>query len=149
MEVILLERLENLGDLGERVNVKSGYARNFLIPKRKAVPATAERIAEFETRRADLEAAAAQLREQAQARADQLEGLRLTLSARSAGENRLYGSISTVEIAEAAQAEGAQIERKEIRLPEGAIREAGEHEVEIYLHPDVSATILVEVLVQE
>ena len=113
------------------------------------MPATADRIAEFETRRAELEAAAAQLREAAQARATALEGLRLTLSARSAGENRLYGSISTVEIAEAAQAEGAQIERKEIRLPDGVIREAGEHEVEIYLHPDVSATIQVEVLAQE
>lgn len=149
MEVILLEKIENLGALGDRVNVKPGYARNYLLPKRKAVSATPERIKEFEARREELEKLAEQTLTQAQERKQKLDGVTVTLSAKSAGEGRLYGSIGPVDIADALSDLGYEVERREVRLPGGPIRMAGEHEAVIHLHTDVNATIKVTVVGEE
>jgi len=149
MEVILLEKIENLGSLGDRVKVKPGYARNYLLPKRKAVTATPERIKEFEARREELEQLAAQAQAQAKARQQQLEGVSVTLTGKSAGEGRLYGSIGPADIADALIELGHEIERREVRLPEGPIRMAGEHEAIVHLHTDVDAVIKVVVIGEE
>ena len=141
MEIILLEKVENLGGLGDKVRVKSGYARNFLIPKGKAKYATAANIAEFEAKRAELEKAAAEALNIAQARAGQLEGLEAELSAHAGSEGKLFGSIGTQDIADAVTAAGVPVERREVRLPEGAIRQTGEYEITLHLHSDVNATI--------
>ena len=141
MEIILLEKVENLGGLGDKVRVKSGYARNFLIPKGKAKYATAANIAEFEAKRAELEKAAAEAVAVAQARAGQLEGLVAELGAHAGSEGKLFGSIGTQDIADAVTAAGVPVERREVRLPEGAIRQTGEYEITLHLHSDVNAMI--------
>ena len=141
MEVILLEKIEHLGVMGDRVKVKAGYGRNFLIPKGKAAAATAENIAMFEARRAELEQAAAEALAAAQARRDQFAGLTIKLSAKAGDEGKLFGSVGTHDIADAVCAAGVEIERHEVRLPEGPFRQVGEYEVQLHLHSDVNATI--------
>ncbi len=141
MEVILLEKVENLGNLGDRVNVKPGYGRNYLIPSGKATPATEEQIKAFEERRAELEKAAAEALAAAEARREQLAGMTVTIKAKAGEEGRLFGSVGTTDIAEAITAAGVPMERSEVRLPEGAFRQLGEFQVQIHLHSDVDAEI--------
>jgi len=141
MEIILLEKIENLGAMGDKVNVKPGYGRNYLIPKGKAAPATAENIAEFETRRAELEKASAETLQAAEARRDQLEGKQITIVAKAGEEGKLFGSIGTADIASSISESGVTIERNEVRLPEGAFRLLGEYDVELHLHADVNVTV--------
>jgi len=141
MEVILLEKVENLGGLGDRVNVKSGYGRNFLIPSGKATPATEAHIKAFEERRAELEKTAAEAQTAAEARRDKLVDMSITIQAKAGEEGKLFGSIGTVDIAEAIVAAGVEIERSEVRLPEGAFRQLGEYSVLVHLHSDVNIEI--------
>lgn len=143
MEVILLEKVQNLGDLGDRVNVKPGFGRNYLLPQGKAVPATEANVAEFEARRAELEKVAAEKTAAAQARADKLEGFSLTLVRKAGDEGKLYGSVSNIDIAEAAVDAGVEIERNEVRMPAGPIRQAGEYDIAVHLHTDIDVTIKV------
>ncbi|HEC17785.1 MAG TPA: 50S ribosomal protein L9 [Gammaproteobacteria bacterium] len=143
MEVILLEKIANLGDLGSRVNVKNGYARNYLIPQGKAARATPERIAEFEKRRAELEKKAAQSLAEAKSRAEKLESLEVEIVQKAGPEGKLYGSVGTQNLAEAITAAGVEVSRQEVRLPEGPLRHTGEFDVELQLHPDVTATVKV------
>ncbi len=149
MEVILLQKVDNLGGLGDKVKVRAGYGRNFLIPKGLAKPATPENIAEFEARRAELEKAAAETLAAAQARKENLEGLEIRITSKSGGEGKLFGSVGTVDIADAVTAMGHELERREVRMPEGPIRTLGEHEVELHLHTDVNATIKVVIVDEE
>ena len=149
MEVILLEKIENLGGIGDKVKVKSGYGRNYLIPQGKATLATPEHLAEFEARRAELEAKAAEDLENAQARAAKFEGLTLVVKSKAGTEGKLFGSIGTIDIAAAATAAGVEVARSEVRLPEGPIRVVGEHMVEFHLHTDVSVEVPVEVAAEE
>lgn len=149
MEVILLEKVENLGGLGDKVKVRAGYARNFLIPKGKAKYATAANLAEFEARRAELEKAAADALSAAEARREALEGKEVSITAKSGSEGKLFGSVGTVDIADALKAAGLEVEKREIRMPEGAIRQAGEYELTVHLHTDVNATIKVVVVGEE
>ena len=147
MEVILLENISNLGGLGDKVNVKAGFGRNYLVPQGKAVPATATNVAEFEARRADLEAAAATTLAAAEARAETINALGLISIAANAGEEgKLFGSIGTRDIAEAVSAAGAEIDKCEVRLPEGALRDLGEFEVAIQVHGDVFASVAIAVI---
>lgn len=147
MEVILLENIGNLGNLGDKVDVKAGYGRNFLIPQGKAVPATEDNVAKFEARRAELEAAAAEALAGAEARAETINALGLiTITANAGEEGKLFGSVGTRDIAEAVTAAGAEIDKAEVRLPEGALRELGEYEVAIQLLGDVTASVAVAVI---
>lgn len=145
MEVILLEKVENLGNLGDKVKVRPGYGRNYLIPHGKAKAATVENIQYFEARRAELERQAAETVAAAQQRADQLAGLAVTIPAKAGDEGKLFGSVGTVDIAEAVTRAGVEIHRHEVRLPEGPIRACGEYEVELHLQTDVNATVKVVV----
>jgi len=141
MEIILLEKIENLGAMGDKVNVKPGYSRNYLVPQGKAAPATAENIAEFETRRAELEKASAETLQAAEARRDQLEGKQITIVAKAGEEGKLFGSIGTADIASSISESGVTVERNEVRLPEGAFRLLGEYDVELHLHADINVTV--------
>ncbi len=143
MNVILLDRIGNLGDLGEEVSVRAGFARNYLIPQGKAVRATAENRAVFEERRAELERQADLKLGQAQERAAALADMAVTIVVKAGEEGKLYGSVGTLDIAEAVTAKGVAIEKSEVRLPEGVIRELGEYEVDVQLHSDVTVTIRV------
>ncbi|AOU97315.1 50S ribosomal protein L9 [Acidihalobacter yilgarnensis] len=145
MEIILLDKVENLGGLGDKVKVKSGYARNYLIPTGRAKYATPANMAEFEARRADLEKISAEAMAVAEARRGKIEGMVITLSALAGAEGKLFGSIGTQDIADAVTAAGVEIERKEVRLPEGALRQVGEYEVELHLHSDINVAIKVVV----
>ncbi len=145
MEIILLKKVENLGALGSVVSVRPGYARNYLIPQGKAKMATKANIEAFEARRAELEAEAADALAAAEARKTQLADMVLTIKANAGNEGKLFGSVSNIEIAEAINAAGVQIERREIRMPDGAIRHLGEFEVGLHLHTEVDATIKVVV----
>jgi large subunit ribosomal protein L9 len=145
MEIILLEKVDNVGGIGDRVNVKSGYARNYLIPKGKATLATAENVAKFEARRAELEAKAASELAAAQARAKKLEGQVIRITATAGTEGKLFGSIGTVDIAEALEKLGIEVERSEVRMPEGPLRVLGEHRIELHLHSDVNVEVPVVV----
>ncbi|APZ42766.1 50S ribosomal protein L9 [Acidihalobacter ferrooxydans] len=146
MEIILLEKMENLGGLGDRVRVKSGYARNYLIPQGKAKYATAANIAEFEARRAEIEKAAAEVLAAAEARAERFADLVVTITALAGSEGKLFGSIGTQDIADAVTAAGVELERREVRLPEGAIRQTGEYEIAVHLHADVNAALKLVVI---
>ena len=148
MNVILLERLSNLGDIGDEVAVKAGFARNYLIPQGKAVRATQENRAVFEGRRAELEKAAADQLAEAQARATKLEGLSLTLVVKAGEEGKLYGSVGTQDIADAITAEAIEVARAEVRMPEGVIRSIGEYEIDLQLHSDVTVSISVAVVAE-
>jgi large subunit ribosomal protein L9 len=141
MEVILLEKVENLGSLGDRVNVKPGYGRNFLIPSGKATPATEEHIKAFEARRTELEKAAAAALSEAEARSDMLSDMTITITAKAGDEGKLFGSIGTADIAAAIVAAGVEVERSEVRLPEGAFRQLGEYRVQLHLHTDVNTEL--------
>lgn len=149
MNIILLEKVRNLGNLGDQVAVKSGYARNFLIPQRKAVFATTANIKKFEEQRAELLEKEQQLLDEAQKRAEQLSSVEVTLYSKAGDEGKLYGSIGTREIADAFTAKGVPLFKREIRLPEGALRMIGEHEIELSLHSDVEITVQVKVRPQE
>lgn len=149
MEVILLQKVANLGNIGDRVKVKSGYGRNFLLPAGKATLATEENVAKFESRRAEIEKAARVELDAAQARAAKLEGFKLTLTAKAGGEGKLFGSIGTTDIAEGARKAGHQIERSEVRLPNGPIRQAGEHVVQVHLHTDLTIDLPVVIIGEE
>ena len=144
MEVILLEKLGKLGNIGDTAKVKAGYGRNYLIPQGKAVFATEQNIAEFELRRADLEAAAAAKLGEAQARAAKLvEVGSITIKAIAGDEGKLFGSVGTRELEDAINAAGADISKSEINLPEVALRHVGEFAVEVQLHSDVTETVTV------
>jgi large subunit ribosomal protein L9 len=147
MEVILLENVGNLGSLGDKVDVKSGYGRNFLIPQGKAVPATEDNVAKFEARRAELEAAAQAALVAAEQRAAAIEALAsVSIEATAGEEGKLFGSVGTRDISEAITAAGVEIDKSEVRLPEGVIRELGEDEVMLQLHGNVAASIAVAVV---
>lgn len=145
MEIILLEKVQNLGDLGEKVNVKPGFGRNFLIPTGKAVPATASNVEAFEARRAELEKAAAEKLATAQARADKLAELSVTITRKASDEGKLFGSVSNIDIADAITSVGVEISKSEVRMPEGAIRDTGEFDIAIHLHTDINSTVKVVV----
>ncbi|MBV5300228.1 MAG: 50S ribosomal protein L9 [Methylococcales bacterium] len=145
MEVILLEKIANLGSLGDKVSIKNGYARNYLIPQGKAVVATAKKIAEFEVRRAELEKAAAEKLATAQKRAEALSKLSITIAHKAGDEGRLFGSVGTHAIADAIVKAGVAVEKQEIRLPHGTIRHLGDFDVDIHLHTDVNAKIAIKI----
>lgn len=147
MQVILLEKVGRLGNLGDQVNVKAGFGRNYLIPYGKAVPATPENVERFEQRRAELEAVAAEKLASAQARAGKLAELAaITIAANASDEGRLFGSIGTREVADALTAAGVEIEKREVLMPNGAIRATGDTTLEIQLHGGVTAEIVVHVV---
>ncbi len=149
MDVILLEKIGKLGDLGDRVTVKAGYGRNFLIPQGKAVPATEINVAEFEARRADLEATASEAVAAAEVRARHLLGLgQVTIAANAGDEGKLFGSVGTRDIAAAVTAAGVALNKSEVRLPAGALRELGEYEVSVHLHTDVDAVVNLAVIAE-
>ena len=141
MEIILLQKVDNVGGIGDLVRVKSGYARNYLIPQGKATLATPENKAKFELRRAELEAKAAAELGAAQARAKKLEGLTLKIEMQAGAEGKLFGSVGTVDISEAIGKQGVEVERSEIRLPDGPLRSVGDHQVVLHLHTDVNVEI--------
>ena len=143
MEIILLQKVDNVGGIGDKVRVKSGYARNYLIPEGKATLATPANLAKFEARRAELEAKAAAELADAQARAKKLEGLVVKITMQAGSEGKLFGSVGTVDVAEAIGQLGVEVERAEVRLPEGPLRVVGEHEIELHLHADVNVQLKV------
>jgi large subunit ribosomal protein L9 len=150
MEVILLEQVPNLGKLGEKVVVKAGYARNYLIPRGKAVTATKDNESYFESRKAELEKAAAESAMVAEKRKQALTELgSLTIVAKAGVEGKLFGSVGVVDIAEALTNAGFEVDKKEIRLPHGPLRQIGEYELEVHLHSDVTAPIKVVVTGEE
>ncbi|MDA1299455.1 MAG: 50S ribosomal protein L9 [Proteobacteria bacterium] len=149
MEIILLENIANLGDLGEQVTVKAGFGRNFLIPQKKAVPATRDNIADFESRRAELEAIVRDQQTKAIARKAEIESLSITLTVKAGEEGKLFGSVTVRDIADAVTDKGVVLENSEVRLPEGPIREIGEYEVDVHLGSDVDAIVKVSVIAEE
>jgi large subunit ribosomal protein L9 len=149
MDIILLQKVANLGQIGDRVKVKSGYARNFLVPTGRATLATAANIARFEAQRADLEAKANAELGKARERAAKFENFRLEIKAKAGSEGKLFGSIGTADIAEAAGKAGQPVSRSEVRMPNGPIRAIGEHQVELHLHTDVDVTLVVNVAAEE
>jgi large subunit ribosomal protein L9 len=148
MEIILLEKVANLGVLGDRVKVKPGYARNFLIPKGKALTANAANVARFEARRLELEQVAAEALAKAKARAEQLAELIVTLSVKTGSEGRLFGSVGAADIADAVSAAGIELQKHEVRLPSGPIRQVGEYDVDLHLHIEVRSQIRVNVIAE-
>ena len=148
MNVILLERLNNVGDLGDEVNVKAGFARNFLIPQGKAVRSTKANRAVFEERRVELERAANEHLGVAQGRAEKLQELVITYVAKAGEEGKLYGSVGTKDIADLVSAEAIEVSKSEIRLPEGVIRTTGEFDVDVQLHSDVTVSIKLNVVAE-
>jgi large subunit ribosomal protein L9 len=142
MNIILLDKVANLGGLGDQVSVKSGYARNFLFPQGKAVPATKLNVEKFEARRAELEAKIAEVLSAAQARADQLTALEPVSIASPAGdEGKLFGSVGTRDIADAVSAAGVAVTKAEVKLPTGTLRDLGEYDIDVQLHAEVTATV--------
>ncbi|MBT3811675.1 MAG: 50S ribosomal protein L9 [Gammaproteobacteria bacterium] len=148
MEVILLEKVVNLGNLGDKVNVKSGFARNFLVPHKKAVMATKEKIAEFESRRAELERAAAEKLTAAEKRADALSKVEVVITHKAGEEGKLFGSVGTQDIADVVTAAGAALDKSEVRLPDGIIRHIGDYDIDVNLHADMTVTIKVQVVAE-
>jgi len=147
MEVILLENISNLGGLGDKVDVKAGFGRNYLIPQGKAVPATEDNVAQFEARRTELEAAAATSLGAAEARAEGINALGLiSITANAGEEGKLFGSVGTRDIAEAVTAAGCEVDKSEVRLPQGALRDLGEYEVAIQVHGEVTAAVAIAVI---
>lgn len=150
MEVILLDKVDNLGGLGDKVKVRPGYGRNFLIPTGRAVPANAANTAAFEARRAELEQQVAAKVAAAQVRKAEIEALgSVTITHRAGDEGKLFGSVGTIDIADACEAAGVAVSKSEVRLPEGPFRMAGEYEVEVHLHTDVNAVLKVSILAEE
>ena len=146
MEIILLERIAGLGGLGDRVDVKPGYARNYLVPQGKALTATKRNIARFQERRAGLERQAADEVTRANRRKEDLAALELVITRRAGGEGRLFGSVGIIDVAEAATEAGVEVRRNEVRMPDGPIRQTGRYEVTVRVHPDVEATVRVAVV---
>ena len=149
MEVILLEKVHKLGNLGDQVKVKPGYGRNYLIPSGKAVSATPENIAKFDARRAELEKQQQEALTAANGRAEKLNVVSVSIPRKAGAEGKLFGSVGTIDIADAVTASGVELAKHEIRLPEGPIRSTGEYEIDVQLHADVSATIKVIVVAEE
>ena len=149
MEVILFEKIDRLGGIGDLVNVKAGFARNYLIPKGMAKMATEKNKAEIESRRAEFEQKAAEALAAATKRREQIEGLTVTITAKSGTEGKLFGSIGNVDIAAALTDAGVEVEKREVRLPEGPIRQAGEYEITLHLHSDVNAVAKVTIIGEE
>jgi large subunit ribosomal protein L9 len=149
MQVILLQKVANLGNIGDLVKVKSGYGRNFLLPKGKATLATKDNVAKFEARRAEFEKAARDELTAAQARGEKLKGLKITVAAKAGTEGKLFGSVGTADIAEACSRAGFKVERQEVDLAGGLIRNVGEHTVRLHLHTDVVIDLVVNVIPEE
>ncbi len=150
MEVILLENIENLGSVGDKVSVKSGFARNFLVPQAKAKIATAANLAEFEARRAELEKAAVEAKTTAESRKQAIEAIAvIEVSARVGSEGKLFGSIGVADVCDAIADLGETVEKSEIRMPEGALRTTGEHVVDIHLYTDVDAQVTINIVAEE
>ncbi len=149
MEVILLEKIRNLGELGAQVNVKSGYARNYLFPYSKAIPATEANKAKFEARRAGLEKHQTETLAAAQGRAALIQGVTLEITRKVAAEGKLYGSVGTNDIVEAMKQQGCDLNKSEIEMPQGALKDIGEHEIGVSLHSEVSFKITVKVIGEE
>jgi large subunit ribosomal protein L9 len=146
MEVILLQKIGKLGNLGDKVAVRPGYARNYLIPQGKAAPASAAKLAEFEQRRAELEKQAMDVLSAAQARAAAIGQLNITITQKAGEEGKLFGSVGAKDIAEAVTAAGIAVNKQDVRLPNGqAIRQVGDYEIEVHLHTDVNATLALKV----
>jgi large subunit ribosomal protein L9 len=148
MEVILLDKVHNLGKLGDRVNVRPGYARNFLIPGRMAVPATEANLAKLEAMRAELEKAQAESLAKATARAETLKDAAVTITAHAGDEGKLFGSVGAADIADALTRAGKPVEKREVRMPNGPIRMLGDHTIDLHLHADVNATVMVHVVAE-
>lgn len=151
MEVILLEKVENVGVLGDKVSVRSGFARNFLIPQGKAVFASADNVAKFEERRAELEQQAADKLQAAEDRKAKIEALEdgVTIAHRAGEEGKLFGSVGTSDIVAACEAAGVELHRSEVRMPEGAFRVTGDYDVVLHLHSDVNVNLLVKVVAED
>jgi large subunit ribosomal protein L9 len=149
MNIILLEKVHNLGDLGEQVSVKAGYGRNFLIPQGKAVAATQDNVAKFEARRAELEKTATEKLVVAEARKAGLEGLEISVVHKAGEEGKLFGSVGTLDIAQAIIAAGVEVTKADVRLPQGALRQVGEYEIDLELHSDVMATVKLSIVAEE
>jgi large subunit ribosomal protein L9 len=147
MDIILLEKVGGLGNLGDKVRVKGGFGRNFLIPYGKAVSATTGNVARFEAKRAELEKGAMERLAAAQARADKLSGLKVIIAANAGDEGKLFGSIGTRDVADAITATGNEVGKSEVRMPNGVIRAIGDFEIDVQLHSDVTATVTVSVVV--
>ena len=148
MQIILLEKVENLGALGDTVNVRPGYARNFLFPKGKAVPATKANVEQFEARRAELEAQAADKLSAAQARAEQINEIELSAAVKAGDEGKLFGSLGNRDVADLASAAGVELAKSEVLLPEGPVRQVGEYDITIRLHPEVEAVLKLHVVAE-
>ena len=146
MEVILLEKVSNLGDLGDQVTVKAGYGRNYLVPLKKAVVASADNVATFEARRAELQKVADEKKSTAKSRGEKISALDITLTAKAGEEGKLFGSIPVRDVAEAA---GVELEKSEVRLPEGPLRELGEFEIDIHLHTEVNVKLKLTLVPEE
>ena len=149
MNVILLESVENLGGIGDMVKVKPGYGRNFLLPQGKAALATSANMKKIEARRADLEKAAAEERTKAEARAKSINGVELVISANAGSEDKLFGSVGPIDIAEAFAAIQVEVERSEIRMPDGPIHEVGDFSIGLHLHTDVNVDVNLKVVAEE
>ncbi len=149
MEVILLEKIANLGDLGDKVTIRGGYGRNYLVPQGKAVSATADKIKEFEARRAELEKVAAEKLAEAQVRATALEGVEIVIAHKAGDEGKLFGSVGTQTIADAMTDAGVAVARHEVRMPEGVIRQIGEYDIDINFHTDVVVTKSVKIAAED
>lgn len=149
MEVILLQDVGNLGELGDKVTVKAGYGRNYLIPQHIAVPATKENLDAFEERRAELQRIADEKLVEAKKRAELVNGLDITLTVKAGEEGKLFGSVTVRDIAEAAVKRGVEIDNSEINLPEGPIRALGEYDIDVQLHPEVSAVLKLGVIAEQ
>ncbi|MFY0639887.1 MAG: 50S ribosomal protein L9 [Bermanella sp.] len=149
MDVILLEKVAKLGSLGDKVTVKSGYGRNFLIPQKKAVPATAANVETFEARRAELEKEAAAKLANAEKRAEQLKELELTLAVKAGEDGKLFGSIGTRDLADLISSTGIEATKAEIRLPNGPLRTTGTFEITLQVHADVTTSLTVHVVPEE
>lgn len=145
MQLILLQKVDNLGNLGEIVDVRAGYARNYLLPKGLCKVATEDNKKEFEARRAELEKVAAEQLQTAQARADKISALSVTIQANAGTEGKLFGSLGPQDIAQAVTDAGVELSRREVRLPEGPLRTTGEHEVTLHLHSDVGTVVTIQV----
>ncbi|HEY5760460.1 MAG TPA: 50S ribosomal protein L9 [Steroidobacter sp.] len=149
MEIILMQKVANLGNIGDKVKVKAGYGRNFLLPQGKATLATPENVAKFEARRAEFEKAANEELASAKSRAAKLEGFKLSITAKAGGEGKLFGSVGNSDVVEALKKAGHTLERSEVRMPNGPIRQAGEHVVQLHLHTDVNVDLPVVIIGEE
>jgi len=148
MNVILLENVQNLGNLGEQVKVRAGYGRNYLLPQGKAVAATPDNVAKFEARRAELEKTAAEKLAAAEARREKLDGLVVSIRQKAGDEGKLFGSVGTSDIAHAVTEAGVELAKSEVRLPEGVLRNIGDYDILVELHSNVDATIKVSIVAE-